>query len=254
MVLKRLFGIKPEFQPREWRAPDGQRIYAIGDIHGRYDLMMQLLDQIGADDAARARVDTQLIFLGDLVDRGPQSRDVIEHLMRLKAAIPSVRLIAGNHEELLIRTWKGDKRSAGLFNRVGGKDTMLSYGVEEHVYDSADLGELTALVAAYVPAEHIAFLESFEDSVAMGDYLFVHAGIRPGYDLAEQEASDLRWIRRDFTEHRGDHGCMVIHGHTIVDDVDRQTNRIGIDTGAFATGKLTAIGLEAAEVWFLQTT
>ena len=140
-----------------------------------------------------------------------------------------------------------------LFNRVGGKETMLSYGIDEADYDKADLDELVELIAANVPENHIAFLKSADDWIAAGDYLFVHAGIRPGDAVEEQRTSDLRWIRREFTDFEGDHGMMVIHGHSITEDIDARTNRIGIDTGAYATGILTAIGIEGAEHWFLQT-
>jgi serine/threonine protein phosphatase 1 len=253
MVLKRLFGRKEEIPPRTWTAPEGQRIYAIGDIHGRLDLLDQLIVQIEEDNASRNRVRTQIVFLGDLCDRGPDSCGVIERVMQLASASADVRLIAGNHEELLIRAWEGDRRSAGLINRVGGKETMLSYGVDEVEYDAADLDELLNLITDHVPENHIAFLKSAEDWIAAGDYLFVHAGIRPGDAVEEQRTSDLRWIRREFTDFDGDHGMMVIHGHTITEEVEIRANRVGIDTGAYATGKLTALGIEGTERWFLQT-
>lgn len=253
MVFKRLFGRTEEIPPRIWAAPERQRIYAIGDIHGRLDLLDRLIVQIEEDNASRNRVRTQIVFLGDLCDRGPDSRGVIERVMQLAMASSDVRLIAGNHEELLIRAWEGDRRSAGLINRVGGKETMLSYGVDEAEYDAADLDELLELIPAHVPESHIAFLKSADDWIAAGDYLFVHAGIRPGDAIEEQRTSDLRWIRREFTDHDGDHGLMVVHGHTITEEVDVRPNRIGIDTGAYATGKLTALGVEGTERWFLQT-
>lgn len=253
MVFKRLFGLARDIPPRVWNAPAGQRIYAIGDIHGRRDLLDRLLGLIDADDAARAPAETQIIFLGDLVDRGSDSRGVVERLMALRAASDNVRLLSGNHEELLIRVYEGDKRATSLFHRVGGRETMLSYGMSEADYDSVDLGELAALVPDYVPHAHIDFLKSFHDWIEAGDYLFVHAGIRPGLSIDEQETSDLRWIRRDFTEHKGAFSHMVIHGHTISEGIDEHPNRIGIDTGAFATGTLTAIAIESSERWFLST-
>ncbi len=253
MVWKRLFGRKEEIAPRDWVAPEGQRIYAIGDIHGRLDLLDQLIVKIEEDNASRKRVRTQIIFLGDLCDRGPDSRGVIERVMQLAKASPDVRLIAGNHEELLIRSWDGDRRSAGLINRVGGRETMLSYGVDETKYDEADIDELLEMFVAHIPESHIAFLKDADDWIVAGDYLFVHAGIRPGDAIEEQRTSDLRWIRREFTDFDGDHGMMVIHGHSITEEADIQANRIGIDTGAYASGKLTAIGIEGAEHWFLQT-
>jgi len=253
MVFKRLFG-KPDIAaPRAWRAPEGTRIHAVGDIHGRLDLLDDLLAQIEIDNAMRPPAKTKLIFLGDLADRGPDSRGVIERLMELAKSRRDVRFIFGNHEELLILAWQGDKRALGLFNRVGGRETMASYGVPYHIYDAATLEELGDIVSAAIPRAHIDFLCNFENWIVAGDYIFVHAGIRPGASIEEQEASDLRWIRKEFTEHRGDFGRMVIHGHTIVKDVDERVNRIGIDTGAFASGKLTAIGIEGAERWFLAT-
>jgi len=253
MVFRRLFGLQQDLPLREPRAPDGQRIYAIGDIHGRLDLLDRMLAMIDADDAARAPSQTELIFLGDLVDRGPESRGVVERVMALVAGSPHVRCIVGNHEEIISRSWVGDKRSAGLLNKVGGRETLLSYGVPADQYDSADLAALVRLARAHIPREHIAFFKSNADWVEAGDYLFVHAGVRPGYAIAEQEVSDLRWIRREFTDHEGDFGHVVIHGHSITEEVEERPNRIGIDTGAFATGKLTAIGLESGDRWFLQT-
>ena len=253
MVFKRLFGRSTEAAPPAWHAPAGQRIYAVGDIHGRRDLLDDLLIQIDADDSARGNAQTQLIFLGDLVDRGSDSRGVIERLMQLRDASDNVRFLKGNHEELLIRAWDGDTRATSLFNRVGGRETMHSYGMSDAAYDALDIAELAAAIAAHVPRDHIEFLTSFDDFIEAGDYLFTHAGIRPGLAISEQEASDLRWIRREFTEYAGMHSHMVIHGHTISEGIDEQPNRIGIDTGAFVTGRLTAIGIEGSQRWFLGT-
>jgi serine/threonine protein phosphatase 1 len=253
MVFKRLFGLKRETTPRRWAAPIGQRIYAIGDIHGRRDLLDSLLEKIERDDCDRPRSDTKLIFLGDLVDRGADSKGVVERLMALRDASPDVRFLMGNHEELLILAYEGDRRATGLFNRVGGRETLLSYGISAEAYDEADLEQLSLLIADHIPASHIDFLRSFEDWIQAGDYLFVHAGIRPGYSIEEQEPSDIRWIRKEFTQNTDDHGVMVVHGHSIVEEIDVQANRIGIDTGAYATDRLTAIGIEGAETWFIQT-
>ncbi|MBA3898102.1 MAG: serine/threonine protein phosphatase [Sphingomonadaceae bacterium] len=251
MVIRKLF-TRAEAAPRQHRLPAGQRLYAIGDIHGRRDCLDDLLDRINADDAARETAETTLVFLGDLADRGADSRGVIERAMEIVETRRAVFLM-GNHEEILISAWEGDRRSAGLFNRVGGRETLMSYGVSDHDYDRSDLGELATLTAERVPAAHIAFLRRFVDSYTVGDYLFVHAGIRPGVELAAQHPSDLRWIRRDFLDDRRDHGPMVVHGHSITEDVDERPNRIGIDTGAFASGRLTALGIEGTERWFLST-
>jgi serine/threonine protein phosphatase 1 len=253
MVLKRLFGRTKEVEARTWSVPAGERVYAIGDIHGRYDLLSRLLDQIVVDDMARDHAETTLVFLGDLADRGMESRQVIECLMAINDSTVSAVFLMGNHEELLIRIWEGERSVAATFNRAGGRETLMSYGVSAEDYDACDLGELTDMVGRVVPRAHIDFLRSFRDYYQSGDYLFVHAGIRPGFAIEDQDPVDLRWIRRDFTGSGDDHGVMVIHGHTITDNVDEQPNRIGIDTGAFASDVLTAIGLERDRRWYLST-
>lgn len=250
MALMSLFSRRSAPPPRAVEVAPGERIYAIGDIHGRADCLDALLALIDADDAARGLARTRLVFLGDLVDRGPTSRQVIE---RALAEAHRSEFIIGNHEEVMIRAWEGERESLKLFHRIGGRETVLSYGVAADDYDRLDYEELAELVARVVPADHIAFLRGFRDHATSGDYLFVHAGIRPGVSLAEQAPADLRWIRREFLEDRRDHGVMVVHGHTVVADVDEQHNRIGIDTGAYASGVLTALGIEGGKRWFLST-
>ena len=235
------------------RAPDGERIYAIGDIHGRLDLFDRLLDLIREDDERRERLDTRIILLGDLVDRGPESRGVVERAMTLRDGPIGTRFLMGNHEEVFVRAVGGDLKALRMLLRIGGRETVLSYGVSPEDYRNLDFEDLSALLHEKVPQDHVDFLAGFEDWIEAGDYLFVHAGIRPGVELAEQTAADMRWIRQDFLRHRESHGRLVVHGHSISEDVDVRPNRIGIDTGAFATGRLTAIGLEAADRWFLST-
>jgi serine/threonine protein phosphatase 1 len=251
MVIRKFFTRTPPVA-RQHRLPDGERIYAIGDVHGRLDCLDTLLAEIDADDEARGRCETTLVFLGDLMDRGPESRGVIERAMEIATTRNSVFLM-GNHEEVFIHSWEGDSRAAALLHRIGGRETVMSYGVHATDYDAGDLSDLTRLLEEQVPAEHIAFLRGFADNYTRGDYLFVHAGIRPGVALEAQDPVDQRWIRREFLDDSRDHGPMVIHGHSITEDVDEQVNRIGIDTGAFASGKLTAIGIEADDRWFLST-
>lgn len=253
MVLKRFFSRKEIPAPPPAALPAGQRVYAIGDIHGRDDLLGQLLDKIEADDAARGPSETTLIFLGDLPDRGPGSRQVIERAMALGGTRASTIFLKGNHEELMIRVWDGDRQTASTFHRVGGRETLLSYGVSEDEYDSWDLGQVTEATARVVPEAHIAFLRAFQPSYRLGDYFFAHAGARPGIALDDQDEKDLRWIRSDFTDSVADFGAVVVHGHTIRDAVEERANRIGIDTGAYASGRLTAIGLEGTERWYLST-
>lgn len=253
MVFKRLFSRPAKPAPRVTRAPSGQRLYAIGDIHGRLDLLEHLLGQIDADHAVRPPAEQHLILLGDLIDRGPASRGVIERVMELGRTRSNFRCLGGNHEDLLLRTLSGDAKSAAVFHRVGGRETLLSYGVPQEEYESADFHAVCELAQAYVPEAHAHFVAGLEDYVAAGDYLFVHAGISPGKPLTAQSSEEMRWIRRDFTECDEPFEKMVIHGHTITEEVDARTNRIGIDTGAYATNRLTAIGLEGEERWFLST-
>jgi serine/threonine protein phosphatase 1 len=253
MVFNRLFGRKDPSVARRWQLPVGERIYAIGDIHGRLDLLDLLLGQIANDNAKRAPAKTRYVFLGDLADRGIESKGVIERLMWMRDHRPGCVFLAGNHEELLIRVWEGDRPLAATFHRAGGRETLMSYGVSAEDYDSWDLGQVTEATSRLVPRAHIDFLKSFTDWHRSGDYLFVHAGIRPGIDIEDQDVTDLRWIRGDFVRSDVDHGMLVIHGHTITKDIDERPNRIGIDTGAYESGKLSAIGIEGTERWFLQT-
>jgi serine/threonine protein phosphatase 1 len=251
MVLRKLFA-RPDRAPRSAMLPAGERIYAIGDIHGRLDCLDRLLALIDADDAARGAAETTLVFLGDLINRGSESRAVIDRLITVAATRPAIFLM-GNHEEILIRAWEGDRRATALLHRVGGRETMISYGVSATGYDAIDTDGLTALVGARIPAGHIAFLRGFADSHVRGDYLFTHAGIRPGIAIDAQDPADLRWIRGEFLKDTRDHGMMVIHGHSVTEDVDDRPNRIGIDTGAYASGKLTALGIEGGARWILNS-
>jgi len=251
MVFKRIFAGRPSARAARPEVPEGQRIYAVGDIHGRLDLLNKVLEEIEADDEARAGAETTVVFLGDLVDRGPDSRGVIERLMALQADRPATRLLLGNHDEVFLKAASGDTKAMRFLTRIGGRETILSYGVSEEEYRSCDFEELARLFAARVPAEHVRFVSSFDDYVVVGDYLFVHAGIRPGLVVEEQSASDLRWIRRDFLEFRKSHSHMVVHGHSISEEAQLHKNRIGIDTGAFASGRLTALGLERESSWLL---
>ena len=251
MVFRKIFA-RAVPEPRLHCLPDGKRVYAIGDIHGRRDCLDRMLLAIGEDEDARGPADTTIVFLGDLVDRGNDSRGVIERVTQVSRACSTI-LLMGNHEEILIRAWEGERQATGLFHRVGGRETLMSYGVSAADYDACDIEELTVLVGQTIPLSHIAFLRDFSDHWAVGDYLFVHAGVRPGIPLDEQRPSDLRWIRREFLDDPRDHGRMVVHGHSITESVDERNNRIGIDTGAFASGRLTALGIEGSERWVLST-
>lgn len=235
------------------RVPDDVRVYAIGDIHGCDDEFAGLLARIDTDHRQREPKRRILILLGDLVDRGPNSARVVERAMRLAAGDDDVRLITGNHEEMLLGACTGDPKSLRLFARNGGRETAESYGITSDAWNAADFEELPRLLNAVVPASHRLFLEQMNDIEVIGDYAFVHAGIRPGVALSAQNAEDLRWIRGRFLEAAEPHEKFIVHGHTITEDIDEQPNRLGIDTGAFSSGRLTAVALEGDQRWFLHT-
>ena len=233
--------------------PSGRRVYAIGDVHGCADELDRLLAMIDADDAGREAAATTTVFIGDLVDRGPASARVLDRMCELVAEDRDVRFLAGNHEEIFARALDGDAKALRLFCRIGGRETAISYGIGEAEYDLLDYDELAAALDRQVPASHRSFLDRLENMIEIGDYVFVHAGVHPGVPLEDQSRTDLRWIRSPFLDHGRPLAKMVVHGHTIADDLDVQPHRIGIDTGAYATGRLTAIGLEGEDMWRLQT-
>jgi serine/threonine protein phosphatase 1 len=229
----------------------GHRAYAVGDIHGRLDLLEQMLSKIEADLAAHPAAKTVLVFLGDLIDRGPSSAQVVERLRTYSRAGVKTVFLLGNHEEVLLRILDGDASLIAKWRWVGGAQCLTSYGVDPETLATMDDAAAVATVRAAIPEAHVAFLQSFADTFRFGDYLFVHAGIRPGVPVDQQRQSDLRWIREPFLRDDSDHGFVVVHGHTISRDVDEQVNRIGIDTGAYAHGVLTALAIEGQERWYL---
>lgn len=222
--------------------PAGERVYAVGDIHGRRDLLEMLIKAIEHDDARAPKADTTVILLGDLVDRGPDSAGVLR-LARKWQNNRTVRILSGNHEEMFLRSFE-EKDVLRHFLRHGGKETILSYGVEKKVFNAASLKETQKLLRDAVPDKHVDFVKGFENIIQVGDYLFVHAGIRPDKPIEVQKPKDLRWIREPFLSHTAPHGPVVVHGHTITDAPEDRGNRIGVDTGAYASGRLTALVLE----------
>jgi len=244
------------FSPRREQGPAGARgyrAYAVGDIHGRVDLLEHVLAKIHADLQRRPARKTLLVFVGDLIDRGPSSAQVIERLRCYRRDGVRPVFLLGNHEEVFLRILGGDSSVVQNWLQFGGLQCLQSYGVTLARIRGRSAEEVVEIVRGAVPPEHIEFLETFVDSCRFGDYLFVHAGIRPGIDVDQQAQSDLRWIREPFLFDESDHGFIVVHGHTITDEVDERRNRIGIDTGAYRSGVLTALAIEGTERWLIDT-
>lgn len=233
--------------------PEGQRVYAVGDIHGRLDLLDDLLGQIEDDIVARPLPTIGLCFLGDLIDRGPDSAGVVDRLASLAGFPAKTLFLMGNHEEVLLRVLNAEPHLAYDWLGFGGDACAESYGVSASALLAMNEDRIAEVMRAAMPPAHVRFLEDMGDTFGFGDYLFVHAGIRPGVKIEEQQPQDLRWIRQPFLSDGHDHGCMVIHGHTISEGVERRANRIGIDTGAYRTGILTAAVIEGADLRFLAT-
>lgn len=231
--------------------PAGSRAYAIGDVHGCLDLLDDLLSQIEADDRRRPSAKTFIVLLGDLVDRGPDSRGVIERLSTFDPDYARPVFLMGNHEEFFLNVLEGDADIVGNWLTYGGRECAASYGISEGWMLNASPQGIAHELYRQVPKTHADFVRGFGDSFRFGDYLFVHAGIRPGRALEDQVPKDMRWIREGFLDDRSDHGVVVVHGHTIVEAPEERSNRIGIDTGAYKGGPLTALGIEGNERWFL---
>jgi serine/threonine protein phosphatase 1 len=245
-----------EFASRRQEGPSGPkgwRAYAIGDIHGRLDLLNELLDKIHRDLERRPTRKTLLVLVGDLIDRGPESAQVIERLRTYSRRGVRPVFLQGNHEEVLLKILAGDKSLISSWLQFGGRQCLESYGVTLSRAWGEDPEGMLDKIRRAIPKSHAQFLESFVDSCRFGDYLFVHAGIRPGIAVDQQRQADLRWIRDPFLFDDTDHGFVVIHGHTISSEVEVRPNRIGIDTGAYRTGMLTAIAIEGHRSWYLDT-
>jgi diadenosine tetraphosphatase ApaH/serine/threonine PP2A family protein phosphatase len=224
--------------------PEGIRIYAVGDIHGRADLLDRTLRQVDADLAEDPPSQAIQLFLGDYVDRGPASREVLDRLIALESTHRTV-FLKGNHESLLTR-FPTDPSILDSWQRLGGLETLMSYGITPSI--NADSIAQTRLAVAFgqkFPESHRKFLGELKTSFTCGDYFFVHAGVRPGIALSEQREEDLLWIRQEFLLCEDQFSKIVVHGHTPVSQPDIRPNRINIDTGAYATGRLTCLVLEA---------
>ena len=265
-MLKRLFQRSRNVPPLEPSVgggppavPRGVRVYAVGDVHGRLDLLLAMEQLIDADRREHGpHQDAIIVHLGDLVDRGFDSRRVLEHLIDTEGTGPTRVMLLGNHD-LWLREFAAaevsDPEQTASWMRFGGDATLLSYGVkldlrrpEPERFDAA-----RRLLQDRIPATHRALLGKLDLAFGFGDYFFCHAGIRPDLPLARQREADLLWIREPFLSWSGDCGKIVVHGHTVEETPVTRVNRIGIDTGACWTGRLTCVVLSGTERRFLQT-
>jgi serine/threonine protein phosphatase 1 len=240
----------PHVEASRARVPEDTRIYAIGDIHGRLDLLNEILARVDADIAMHPAPNTIRVFLGDYIDRGPDSKCVLDRLISYRVAQPTVCLM-GNHEAYL-REFLRNSDILTVWRRYGGLDTLLSYGLTPTTeIDAQEQRELASDLDRIFPSSHREFLSSLKPFFICGDFFFVHAGVRPGICLALQSEDDLLWIREDFLLCEDHFGKIVVHGHTPVQEPDVRPNRINIDTGAYATGRLTCLVLESDGIRFV---
>lgn len=230
----------------------GQRVYCIGDIHGRADLLRQIHAQVRADAAGYDGKKT-LVYLGDYIDRGQHSRQVIDALLDGPPEGFEAVYLLGNHEQTMLDFLDYPEAVAAWLS-YGGRETLASYGVPvAYMPITEEIPALAAKLKQNLPAAHLAFCESLDVSWRCGGYYFVHAGVRPGVALEQQSRDDQIWVRDEFLESASDHGAVIVHGHTITEEPEIRPNRIGIDTGAYASGVLTCLVLEGDTRRFLQT-
>jgi serine/threonine protein phosphatase 1 len=246
--MRRMLHSRPK--PQRPRVPTGMRVYAIGDVHGRSDLLGEIFSRIDADLKADPAPRVLQVLLGDCVDRGPSSRKVID-LIISRSRTHETHCLKGNHEALLLN-FLHDPDTLPAWEKVGGIETLDSYGLAPLLKElPRHPAELAVYFDLALPKSHRQFLAQLKTSFVCGDFFFAHAGVRPGIPLVDQREMDLLWIRREFLTHEREFGKIIVHGHTPVAKPEVRSNRINIDTGAFATGCLTCLKLDGGEIDFL---
>ncbi|MEZ5734606.1 MAG: metallophosphoesterase family protein [Novosphingobium sp.] len=229
----------------------GQRIYAIGDIHGEVNLLTALLEKIQEDNDVRRAAATRLIFLGDVVDRGPDPASILRALTALDD--PGVVCLRGNHEQVMIDAYRGNLDALRFWLKIGGLTTLASFGVNADTTDMADHDQIFESMKKNVDRGIISELETWPTYHVEGTYFFTHAGVKPKVALQHQDDADLLWIRGPFLNSNRNHGAIVVHGHTVeAGPPALGGNRIGVDTGAHEFGRLTALGLEGESQWLVE--
>lgn len=252
-TLSSLFGTRAK--PAARAVPPDTVVYAIGDIHGRLDKLLALEALVEEDAHRRTAKRRVIVYLGDYVDRGPASQGVVEHLTLTRLRGFDVVHLLGNHERLMLE-FLDDPETASPWFASGGLPTLASYGLpamERKDLTASDILRLQDGLRSLLPTRHRNFLKNLRLLHREGGFLFVHAGIRPGVALDAQKEDDLIWIRQPFLGSNSDHGFVVVHGHTITGEPEFRPNRIGIDTGAYESGVLTALAIEGGNVAVLQT-
>lgn len=236
---------------RQPAIPSGLRIYAIGDVHGRLDLFAGLLSKIQLDAEVHRPARVKLVILGDFIDRGPSSAEMIFRLCRYTRLSKDLIVLRGNHEQMMLRALGGDVGALREWLRFGGDATLRSFGIcDERIQGATE--DLLDEILLVVPDEVVSWLASLPLCYRAGGFYFVHAGIRPGISLAEQVSDDLMWIGSEFIDANEDHPAIIVHGHSIAEHgPEMLRNRIGLDTGAYRTGRLSAAGFEGARQWCL---
>jgi len=250
-VLKKLFG-RSGTRTKPF-VPDGLRIYAVGDVHGRFDLLQQLTGLIERDLKQHSIERSLEIYLGDYVDRGPESRAVLDYLSSAPSICDQRLCLKGNHDDIF-QSFLHDSTVLMDWRGLGGLETLFSYGISPPMTRDPDLAvKCQKQLLDIIPEGHVAFLRGLPLRAEFGSYLFVHAGLRPDRSKDSQNDDDLLWIREPFLSSRRDFGCIVVHGHTPRDNYEIRPNRINVDTGAYLSGRLTCAVLEGNATRFIQT-
>jgi diadenosine tetraphosphatase ApaH/serine/threonine PP2A family protein phosphatase len=239
-------------QGRRPSLPADLRLYAVGDIHGRLDLLNELLRRVDADLALRPAPRPIFVFLGDYIDRGPCSRETIDRLIEHRERNECV-FLKGNHEQIAIKCLS-DPSLFHRWMRLGGAETLVSYGITPpSILDRKKIAELQTAFHHALSRSHFRFFRDQQTSFECGDFFFAHAGVKPRIELSRQAENDLLWIRDEFLYSSEDFGKTVVHGHTPTLEIEIRPNRINIDTGAFATNRLTCLVIEESKLSYIDT-